>query len=64
MENAIRKIMRSFGFDVIRYKGYTPGRFRFEDMAVYAQTDQPLIMDVGPISGNRFKLSESNFPNP
>lgn len=62
MTNLLRNVIRKFGIDVIRYKGYSPGRFHLLDMAKYVQSDQPVIFDVGANIGQSIASFQTEFP--
>ena len=62
MINPIHRIVQKFGFDIIRYKGYRPGRFPIEDMSKLISTDQPLIFDVGANIGQTLRSYKTQWP--
>lgn len=62
MSELIRKIIRKFGYDIVRYKGYNPGRFAFLDMSKFVYEEKPLIFDVGANIGQSINLFKKQFP--
>ncbi len=63
MSEFIRNIIRKFGYDVVRYKGYHPGRFAFLDMSKFVHKEKPLIFDVGANIGQSISLFKKQFPH-
>ena len=55
MRRKIRKIVRNFGFDIIKFKKDQMGIYPFYDMAKFVKTDNPMLFDIGANVGQTVK---------
>ncbi|MEZ4802516.1 MAG: FkbM family methyltransferase [Gelidibacter sp.] len=55
MKRAIRKFVRRFGFDIIKFKKDQMGIYPFYDMAKFITKDKPMLFDVGANLGQTIK---------
>ncbi|MEM5564576.1 hypothetical protein WNY78_05655 [Psychroserpens sp. AS72] len=47
MERVIRKVVRKFGFDTIKFKKNEIGIYPFYDKAKFIKSSDPLFLEVG-----------------
>jgi len=55
MKRTIRKLVRKFGFDIIKFKKNQMGLYPFYDMAKFVKTDNPMLFDIGANVGQTVK---------
>lgn len=63
MKRKIRKFVRRFGYDIIKFKKDQVGIYPFYDMAKFVKSKDPLFFDIGANVGQTVKDFKEVFKN-
>ena len=61
MKREIRKFVRKFGFDIVKFQKDKMGIYPFYDMAKFVKSNNPIFLDIGANTGQTVKDMKEVF---